>query len=78
MGFLFACLLWNPVYRRWLAIQSKGERPIPALHEAIEDVVDGQLDALAIQRRYVSDLREIWLMQPRFEKRGGVIGLPIV
>ena len=71
VGFLFACLLWNPVYRRWLAIQSKGERPIPALHEAIEDVVDGQLDALAIQRRYVSDLREIWLMQPRFEKRGG-------
>ncbi|MEN9793988.1 MAG: tRNA nucleotidyltransferase/poly(A) polymerase protein [Pseudomonadota bacterium] len=71
IGFLFACLLWNPVYRRWQAIQAGGERPIPALHAAIDDVIDRQLDDLAIPRRYVSDLREIWLMQPRFEKRGG-------
>jgi poly(A) polymerase len=59
------------VYRRWQAIQAGGERPIPALHAAIDDVIDRQLDDLAIPRRYVSDLREIWLMQPRFEKRGG-------
>ena len=44
---------------------------IPALNEAIDEVIDQHLDALAIQRRFVSDMREIWLMQPRFEKRQG-------
>ena len=68
-GFLFAALLWNLVNERWQQRHAQGEYTIPALNAAIDDVVDAQLDALAIQRRYVSDMREIWLMQPRFEKR---------
>ena len=68
-GFLFAALLWNLVNERWQQRHAQGEHTIPALNAAIDDVVDAQLDALAIQRRYVSDMREIWLMQPRFEKR---------
>ena len=46
-------------------------KPVPALHEAIDQVIDQQLDRLAIQKRVVADLREIWLLQPRFEKRNG-------
>lgn len=68
-GFLFAALLWNLVRERWEALHASGLHMIPALNQAIDEVVDQQLDALAIQRRYVSDMREIWLMQPRFEKR---------
>ncbi|MFA7681112.1 MAG: polynucleotide adenylyltransferase PcnB, partial [Pigmentiphaga sp.] len=30
-----------------------------------------QTEKLAIQRRFVSDMREIWFMQPRFERRQG-------
>jgi len=68
-GFLFAALLWNLVHQRWQQRLAQGEHSIPALNAASDDVIDEHLDALAIQRRYVSDMREIWLMQPRFEKR---------
>lgn len=68
-GFLFASLLWNLVHERWLSIHANGMHLIPALNQAIDEVVDEHLDALAIQRRFVADMREIWLMQPRFEKR---------
>ena len=46
-------------------------KSVPALHEAIDQVIDQQLDRLSIQKRVVADLREIWLLQPRFEKRNG-------
>ncbi len=68
-GFLFAALLWALVSERWQQRHAQGEHLIPALNAAIDEVIETQLDALAIQRRYVSDMREIWLMQPRFEKR---------
>ncbi len=68
-GFLFAALLWSMVDVRWRAIHAQGTHLIPALNQAIDEVVEEQLDSLAIQRRYVADMREIWLMQPRFEKR---------
>ena len=68
-GFLFAALLWNLVQERWQARHATGEHLIPALNAVIDEVTEEQLDALAIQRRYVSDMRDIWLMQPRFEKR---------
>ncbi len=71
VGFLFAALLWSPVYLRWEALQAEGQKAIPALNEAIDEVIERELDALAIPRRYVSDIREIWLLQPRFEKRAG-------
>jgi poly(A) polymerase len=68
-GFLFAALLWGLVNARWLSLHASGLHLIPSLNQAIDEVIDQQLDALAIQRRYVSDMREIWLLQPRFEKR---------
>jgi len=68
-GFLFAALLWNLVRVRWQQLHQEGEHLIPALNQAIDEVIDQHLDALAIQRRYVADMREIWLLQPRFEKR---------
>lgn len=68
-GFLFAALLWSLVDARWKTLHAQGAHLIPALNQAIDEVVDEQLDSLAIQRRYVADMREIWLMQPRFEKR---------
>jgi len=72
-GFLFAALLWNLVRQRWETLHAGGLHLIPALNQAIDEVTDQQLDALAIQRRYVADMREIWLMQPRFEKRTAAV-----
>jgi poly(A) polymerase len=71
VGFLFATLLWHLVVQRWRALQASGERSVPALQRAIDEIIETNLEALAIQRRVVSDLREIWMLQPRFEKRIG-------
>jgi poly(A) polymerase len=70
-GFLFASLLWHQVLEKWNAYQAAGEYPIPALHLAADDVLDAQTDKLALQRKIASDMRDIWAMQPRFERRAG-------
>ena len=70
-GFLFASLLWHQVLEKWNAYKAAGEYPIPALHLAADDVLDGQTEKLAIQRRIATDMRDIWAMQPRFERRTG-------
>ncbi len=70
-GFLFASLLWHQVLEKWQAYQASGESPIAALHLAADEVLDDQVDKLALQRRIASDMRDIWAMQPRFERRIG-------
>lgn len=69
-GFLFATLLWHDVQQRWQQYTAEGEIPVPALHRAMDDVIDAQTEKLAIHRRYSSDMREIWGLQLRLEKRG--------
>ena len=70
-GFLFATLLWNEVLAQWNARVAAGEHRLPALDMAIDRVLEQQTEKLAIQRRYSADMREIWMMQPRFERRHG-------
>ncbi len=70
-GFLFASLLWHQVLEKWTAYQAAGEYPIPALHLAADDVLNAQTDKLALQRKIASDMRDIWAMQPRFDRRIG-------
>ncbi|MFP6556842.1 polynucleotide adenylyltransferase PcnB [Paraburkholderia sp. B3] len=69
-GFLFATLLWHDVQQRWQQYTAAGEYPVPAIHRAMDDVIDVQTEKLAIHRRYSSDMREIWGLQQRLEKRG--------
>jgi poly(A) polymerase len=38
--------------------------------EAMDSVLDEQAAKLAIQRRHIADMREIWGLQPRLEKGG--------
>ncbi len=70
-GFLFASLLWHQVLEKWTAYQAAGEYPIPALHLAADDVLNAQTEKLALQRKIASDMRDIWAMQPRFDRRVG-------
>lgn len=70
-GFLFATLLWQQVRTRWEAGIARGEYPIPALMAAIDTALDEQSEQLAIQKRFIADMREIWSLQPRFERRTG-------
>ncbi len=41
-AFLFACLLWHEVLAAWNAKQESGEKPIGALHEAMDEVLERQ------------------------------------
>jgi poly(A) polymerase len=70
-AFLFACLLWPQVQRRWKAIEAAGEKPIPALFAAMDEVLDAQREQLAIPRRFDGMIKEVWALQPRFEYRSG-------
>ena len=70
-GFLFACLLWHEVLAAWNAAKAKGDRPMPALFEAMDKVLDAQAQRLAIPRRFEATIKEIWSLQPRFEQRFG-------
>ena len=70
-GFLFATLLWNDMQTRWEQYTAAGEFPVPALHRAMDDVLDMQTEKLAIHKRFSSDMREIWGLQHRLEKRSG-------
>ena len=70
-GFLFATLLWNDMQSRWQQYTLAGEFPVPALHRAMDDVLDMQTEKLAIHKRFSSDMREIWGLQHRLEKRSG-------
>jgi poly(A) polymerase len=77
-GFLFAALLWHQAQQRWQGHIAAGEFPIPALHMAMDEVLDTQTGKLAIQRRFVADMKEIWGMQPRLEKRSGRSALKLL
>ena len=70
-AFLFAALLWHEVLAAWKAREKRGERRIPALGSAMDDVLDAQSGKLAITRRLTATMREVWAMQPRFEDRSG-------
>jgi poly(A) polymerase len=70
-GFLFASLLWHDVQDHWAINQNNDMPTIPALHAAIDDVLESQRAFLGMQRRHEADMREIWTMQPRLEKRVG-------
>jgi len=70
-SFLFASLMWHEVLMKWNEGKARGEYPIPALATAMDQVLDAQTETLAIQRRYTADMREIWGLQPRLERRVG-------
>jgi poly(A) polymerase len=69
-SFLLACVLWADVREGWQA--RTGEMPIyPALQEAIEEVFNARIGDVSGRGKLAGDMREIWTMQPRFEKRTG-------
>jgi len=70
-AFLFAALLWHEVLAAWKAREKGGERRVPALEAAMDDVLEAQSGKLAITRRLTATMREVWAMQPRFEERSG-------
>ncbi|MBK9521774.1 MAG: polynucleotide adenylyltransferase PcnB [Rhodocyclaceae bacterium] len=70
-GYLFATLLWHEVLANWEIRKGRGESAMPAMFEAMDEILDLQAEKLAITRRVAGDIKDIWMLQPRFEKRVG-------
>ncbi|MFI4930235.1 MAG: polynucleotide adenylyltransferase PcnB [Burkholderiales bacterium] len=68
-SFLLACLLWHDAQARWQELRQRGEHPMPALQQAIDAVFDARIGDVSGRGRLAGDMREIWMMQPRFERR---------
>jgi poly(A) polymerase len=70
-SFMLACLMWHEVRERWQAARAQGEPPVPALQQSIDAVFDARIGDISGRGKLGADMREIWLMQPRFERRVG-------
>ncbi len=72
-SFLLACVLWSDVHVAWRQRMEEPHRqpPFPALQDAIDQVFSERIGDVSGGGRLASDMREIWMMQPRFEKRVG-------
>ena len=77
-SFLLGCVLWPDVLKRWQQYEADGEQTVPALHAAIDDTFGAHVGDVSGRGRLGADMREIWLMQPRFEKRRGKAPLRMV
>ena len=69
-SFLLACVVWADVREGW-QVRSTEMPTFPALQEAIEDVFNARIGDVSGRGKLAGDMREIWTMQPRFEKRSG-------
>ncbi len=68
-SFLLACLLWHDVLAGWQQRQADGEHAVPALQQAVDAVFDARIGDISGGGKLGADMREIWMMQPRFERR---------
>ena len=70
-SFMLACMLWHDVLDGWSKLEAQGEPPFAALQQAVDTVFDARIGDISGRGKLAADMREIWLMQPRFERRHG-------
>ena len=75
-SFLLACVLWSDVRDGWAQRVEgrngqRGQPAFPALQDAIDDVFEARIGDVSGRGKLAADMREIWMMQPRFDKRTG-------
>ena len=68
-SFMLACMLWHDVLDGWRKLEANGEPAFPALQQAIDTVFDARIGDISGRGKLAADMREIWLMQTRFERR---------
>ena len=70
-SFLLSCVLWSDVRHGWDGRLARGEPAMPALQNAIDEAFNARIGDVSGRGKLGIDMREIWSMQPRFEKRVG-------
>jgi poly(A) polymerase len=77
-SFMLASMLWHDVQSRWQQQLAAGEPAYQALQQAIDAVFDARIGDISGRGRLAADMREIWMMQPRLERRAGNAVLTMV
>ncbi len=79
-SYLLACVLWQDVLDGWAARRSGAQLgrqtfsktpSFPALADSVDAVFEERIGDVSGRGKLGADMREIWMMQPRFEKRVG-------
>jgi poly(A) polymerase len=69
-AFLFAVLLWEPVRLRAQKLEAEGKSKHDAIMESGTEAISQQVSRVSIPKRFSLQMREIWIMQHRLERRG--------
>jgi poly(A) polymerase len=79
-SYLLACVLWQDVLDGWaarrngtsLGHQKFAKTPtFPALADSVDAAFEDRIGDVSGRGKLGADMREIWMMQPRFERRIG-------
>ena len=76
--FLFAVLLWGAVLRELNERQAGPAPDLAQLMGACDAVLKAQQSRVAIPRRFAVPMRELLMLQPRFNRRSGVKSLSLL
>ena len=76
--FLFAVLLWSAVLRELNERQAGPTPDLAVLLQACDSVMRTQQSRIAIPRRFGIPMRELLMLQPRFNRRSGVKSLSLL
>ncbi len=77
-SFLFAVLLWSAVLRELNERQAGPAPDVELLMQACDTVLRAQQSRVAIPRRFAVPMRELLMLQPRFNRRSGVKSLSLM
>ncbi|MGE5117290.1 MAG: polynucleotide adenylyltransferase PcnB, partial [Betaproteobacteria bacterium] len=77
-SFMLAAMLWHDVQERWQKARAEGVPPFPALQQAIDAAFEARIGDISGRGRLAADMREVWMMQPRFERRSGNTPLTLI
>ncbi len=77
-SFMLAAMLWHDVQEGWRQRQAAGEAPFPALQSAIDAAFDARIGDISGRGKLAVDMREIWMLQPRLERRASSSSLTLL
>jgi poly(A) polymerase len=70
-AFLYAALLWEPMRLRSQQLLERGASPLEAAQIAGNQITAEQGAVTTLPKRFSMPMREIWNLQPRFERKRG-------
>jgi len=70
--FLLAAFLWESVQANAREKINKGENESFAYQNAASEVLSQQVKSISMPKRVTQSMREVWLLQSRFNKRVGI------